>query len=181
MTLTLRDASIGDAIEIAAVHVAAWRTTYTTLLPPEVVAKRTEMPARVELWRERLADPATRCIVVLADGVICGFLAYSAMPARPQGSEPLPDFAAYVHAFYVLASMQGRGVGRQLLGATADALLRDGHRTLALHVLATNPARAFYERMGAAWVRDDPVEPGTSWYQCVYGWRDITDMSSRSG
>jgi GNAT superfamily N-acetyltransferase len=177
----LRDATLADAIEIAAVHIASWRTTYSALLPAEVVAERTQMVPRVELWRTRLGDPARHTIVALLDGVICGFSAFCPMPERPQDTEPIPDFDTYLEALYVLQAAQRRGIGRALLAATARAVRSDGRHSLALHVLATNPARDFYARFGAVWLRDDPFAPRATWYQSVYGWRDVTALEAPPG
>jgi GNAT superfamily N-acetyltransferase len=171
--LVLRDASAADAIEIAAVHCASWRTTYTGLLPPEIVAAHTEMTPRVDLWRLRSADPSRGCVVALLDGVLCAFAAFAAMPERPQGMEPVPGYDAYLEAIYALQAVQHHGIGRALLGAAAERLRARGYRSLALHVLASNPARGFYERLGARLVREEPPGPGETWHGCVYGWPDI--------
>jgi ribosomal protein S18 acetylase RimI-like enzyme len=174
--IAIRDATPDDAIAIAAVHCASWRTTYAGLLPPEIVAARTAMPERVDLWRKRLADPAHGCVVALLDGVVCAFAAVCPMPERPQGMAPLPDFDAYLESIYALQAVQHRGLGRTLLAAAAARLRARGYRSLALHVLATNPARGFYERLGAQLVREEPAGSGESWCGCVYGWRDITAL-----
>jgi GNAT superfamily N-acetyltransferase len=169
----LRDASADDAIDVAAVHCASWRTTYAGLLPAEIVAARTEMLPRVELWRRRLADPSRGCVVALLDGVLCAFAEFAPMPERPQGMEPVRGYDAYLEAIYALLAVQHRGIGRALLGGVAERLRAHGHRSLALHVLATNPARGFYERLGARLVREEPPGPGETWHGCVYGWPDL--------
>lgn len=177
--VTVRDATPGDALEIAAVHIASWRTTYTGLVSPEIVAEHTQIVPRLEIWQRRLVDPARFTVVALVDGVTCAFSAFGAMPERPQGAEPLPEFDAYLESLYALAAVQGRGIGRALLAATASRLQAAGYRSLALHVLASNPARGFYERLGAEWVRDEPPDPGATWCGCVYGWRDLSCTSFR--
>ena len=179
--VTLRDATPDDAIEVTAVHNAAWRTTYSALLPAEVVAERTQMVPRLELWRAWLGDPSRRTIVSLLDGVICGFSAFRPMPERLQDTEPLPDFDTYLEALYVLQAAQKRGIGRALLAATARALRDDGQHSLALHVLATNPARDFYVRLGAEWLRDVPFLRRAGWDLSAYGWRDVTVLEGAPG
>jgi ribosomal protein S18 acetylase RimI-like enzyme len=178
--VTVRDATSADAIEIAAVQIASWRTTYTGLVSPEIVAEHTQIVPRLEIWQRWLADPERCTVIALVGGVTCAFSAFGAMPERPQGSEPLPEFDAYLQSLYALVAVQRRGIGRALLAATASRLRTTGYRSLALHVLATNPARGFYERLGAEWVRDEPPDPGASWHGCVYGWRDLATLEARA-
>jgi ribosomal protein S18 acetylase RimI-like enzyme len=177
VTFAVRDATPDDAIDIAAVHVASWRTTYAGLLPSELFASRINLAVRVDQWRGRLADPGHPTIVATAGGVVCGFASRCPMTERPHGHEPLSGFDAYLSSLYLLQAVQGRGIGRMLLAATARALRADGLRALALHVLATNPSRRFYERLGAAWLRDEPEITGECWFECAYGWRDLSVLA----
>ncbi len=174
--VTIREATRDDAIEIAAIHIASWRTTYAGLLPAELIEERSDMVRRVAQWRRRLADPSRPTLLAQIDDVPCGFANFGPMPERPQDCAPLPDFAAYLDALYLLASVQGRGAGRALLAGAAIRLRAAGMPSLALHVLATNPARHFYEHLGAVWVRDEPVDADDPWVRSVYGWRDIAGL-----
>jgi ribosomal protein S18 acetylase RimI-like enzyme len=179
--VAIRDATLADAIEIAAVQNASWRTTYTGLLPARVIAERTQMPPRVELWRKRLAGPS-HTDVALLDGVVCGFAAYCPMAERPHGdAEPPLDFEVYLQAIYVLLAAQRHGIGRALLARGVRRLRGAGYRSMALHVLASNPARAFYERLGARWVRDEPVDAEDPWLRSVYGWDDLAVLEAAAG
>lgn len=62
--------------------------------------------------------------------------------------EGVPEDAVYVLDLAVDAAWHGRGVGRALIAAATDRARRDGARRLALDVAATNPALAFYQRIG---------------------------------
>jgi len=177
--IVLRAATLDDAIEVAAVHVAAWRTTYAGLVPQEMHERYNVFVPRVEMWRGRLADPRQHTIVASLDGVVCGFSAAAPIPERPHGKEPLPGFDAYLASLYLLQSVQRRGIGRMLLGATARALRADGYRALALHVLTTNPSRRFYERLGATFIRDEPPETDNEClFESAYGWRDLAVLEA---
>jgi ribosomal protein S18 acetylase RimI-like enzyme len=177
--IVLRAATPDDAIEVAAVHVAAWRTTYAGLVPQALHDRYNVFVPRVEMWRERLADPRQHAVVASLDGVVCGFSAVAPMPDRPHGKEPLPGFDAYLSSLYLLASVQRRGIGRRLLGATARVLRAGGSGALALHVLSTNPARRFYERLGATFVRDEPPDPESEClFESAYGWHDLAVLEA---
>jgi GNAT superfamily N-acetyltransferase len=167
----LRRAVPADAEAIARAHIASWRTTYAGLLPNDVIAKRTHWETRRDLWITRLSGERAVFVVEGDDG-IAGFACASPMPERPQDYEPLPEYGAYLDALYLLADRQRRGFGRKLLAAVAGDLIAQRITSMALHVLSTSPARTFYERMGAAFVRDEPAY-GEAYFSCAYGFSDL--------
>jgi GNAT superfamily N-acetyltransferase len=177
MTYRVRRAAQADAEAIARVHIASWKTTYAGLVSDDVMARRTAWSVRYPLWVERLA--ADKTVFVAEDEAgIFGFAGACAMPERPQDYEPLPQFDAYLESLYLLAGRQQAGCGRALLAAVAGDLIARGHRSLGLHVLSTNPARAFYEHLGAAFVRDEPAYDDLS-CQCAYGFADLHTLLAR--
>lgn len=100
------------------------------------------------------------------------------MPARPLGQEPLPQYDAYLYHLYVLAAVQRRTIGRGLMAAAARSLREHGYERMALHVLATNPAVGFYERVGGTRVRTDPAAGGTPLPHHVYAWSDLAALGA---
>ncbi len=66
-----------------------------------------------------------------------------------------------MHALRVAQRYHGQGVGRQLFTAVAARLRQEGFICLVVWVLAENPARGFYERLGGELVDERRVEwPG---------------------
>jgi GNAT superfamily N-acetyltransferase len=177
MIYRLRRAAQADAEAIARVHIASWKTTYAGLVPDDVIARRTAWSVRYPLWVERLGADKAVFVVEDDDGAF-GFACASAMPERPQDYEPLPQFDAYLEALYLLAGRQRAGCGRALLAAVARDLIARGHRSLGLHVHAANPARGFYERLGAVFVRDEPAY-GEAYFSCAYGFPDLRTLLAR--
>ena len=59
-----------------------------------------------------------------------------------------PAGAGEVETLYVLDDWRERGIGRALMQAAARMLRDRGCRSLFLWVLAENPSRWFYERLG---------------------------------
>jgi ribosomal protein S18 acetylase RimI-like enzyme len=100
------------------------------------------------------------------------------MPERPNGHDPLPAFDAYLYSLYVDPALHGGGVGRRLLRQIAERLVVDGLHAMALHAVATNPARGFYEHLGARLVREEEAhQAGERWGLAVYGWDDIRPLT----
>ena len=157
--MTIRAATRADAAAIAAVHVASWRETYTGMLPQAVIERNT-LERRHALW-ERVLSEATRDVFVATENdAVVGFICGGPMPESIRGRAPIAGHDAYVDALYVLAASHAHGIGRALLGALAQRLAGRGFRSLALHVVADNPARGFYERLGARVIAAEPYADG---------------------
>jgi GNAT superfamily N-acetyltransferase len=157
---TVRRARGEDADELAAVHVAAWNHTYAGLLPEAYLAAR-GFAARRAFWRDllRKGDPAV-CVFVACDGAgrIVGFA--SGGPERTG----LVERRQELYALYVLSEAQGEGIGRRLVEQVLGVL-----GPVAVWVLATNPARGFYERLGARYLTERRVmKPDATFIEAAY-------------
>ena len=132
-------ATVEDAAEIAALHVASWRETYPGLLPEAEIARQDEA-ARQALWTAVLQQGKTR--VSLLPGI--GFAAMG--PQR----DPLlsADWPEELVALYVLRRHQGRGNGRILLRHVC------ARAPFTAWVLAGNTrAESFYAAIGGQEIR----------------------------
>jgi GNAT superfamily N-acetyltransferase len=180
-SVTIRRARRDEAAAIAAVHVAAWHESYTGLLPQRIIEQRTKIDVRTALWDARLARlarPNGAVFVAANASGICGFAAAAPMPDElPYGRDPLPGFDAYLESLYSLAAVHRQGIGRRLLRHVAEALTVTGSNSMVLHVFGANPARGFYEHLGAELIREEHMQDGEdSWLQCVYGWRTLAPL-----
>jgi len=177
LSFHFRIAQLADAAAIAAVHVQSWHETYTGLLPQRLIDARTHLEKRTAQWAEVLSDHRGEGVIVAENAErIAGFIWMG-----PPGSAPMttPGYDAYIHALYVVAAAHGNGAGRELVRLGAAKLRSDGYRSLSVHVLASNPARAFYEHLGAHFIAEETLDAGEdSWKQCAYGWNDITPLTS---
>jgi ribosomal protein S18 acetylase RimI-like enzyme len=171
MISLVRSADVSDAAAIARVHVASWRSTYSGLLPDDFLASLDEA-AYTERWGRILAEPTTR-VYVAADGPdVVGF----ASGGRERAGET--GYEGELYAIYVLRETQGRGHGRRLVQAVATGLRELDLRDMIVWVLRDNSgARKFYERLGGAYVRSQPITIGSTLLQEVsYGWRSLDDL-----
>lgn len=166
--VTLRRAVPADAPAIGAVHVAAWRETYSGLLPDQMLAELS-VDQRSAMWDAVLRDPtqfgSVAVLVAEAQGTVIGFgsCGTQADPALAEAG-----FGGEIHAVYLLQPHQRHGYGRALLSALAAALQDAGLRGASLWVLETNhAARRFYERLGGAVVAER-VDQGLR--EVAYGW-----------
>jgi ribosomal protein S18 acetylase RimI-like enzyme len=138
---TLREPEPRDARELAELHVATWRETYSHLLPADFFDDA-HLEGRRRMWDRLLGEPREgwRTRIAERDGRIVGF----AMAGPSTGAEgvELPR-GRQLYMLYLSASDHGRGAGQALF----DAVL--GDEPAQLWVARDNPrAIAFYRRNG---------------------------------
>jgi GNAT superfamily N-acetyltransferase len=177
--IRFRDAKPGDAAAIGALHVASWRETYAGLLPDAMLAALS-VEARTAMWRQILADPGAfgDAAVFVAEeaGSLVGF---GSCGRQRDAALAEAGYGGEIGAVYVLRAHQQRGAGRALMGALARALAEQGHAGASLWVLRENmPARLFYEELGGALIGQRHEEqPGASFVELAYGWRDLSALA----
>jgi GNAT superfamily N-acetyltransferase len=162
--LVVRRARLADAGAIARVHVQSWREAYRGLIPQPYL-DRLSLPAHERQWRRSFAEG--------------GWAFVAEWEQRPVGfasgglSRTRRDVTGELYVLYVLQSCHGCGVGRALFDACHYELARCGHRGLLVWVLADNPARGFYERLGGEPAGESVVAiAGTRLREVAYLWRD---------
>jgi len=175
MSPRIRLATAHDATAIAQVRVLAWRATYRGMIPAAYLdAMRVEDSAA--LWGRILdASPnTTNTFVAEASGVVVGFASGLMLPELKLG------FDAELSAVYLDQDHQRQGVGRRLVARVAAAQQAHGATGLLVWVIAGNKgARAFYERLGAELVAEQPFEwDGMDLVEAGYGWRDLAALAA---
>ncbi len=164
----IRPATFADAQAIARVHVQSWEETYRGILPDATLDAR-PLSVRVAHWRDWLSRTGRWTFVSESNdevnGFACAFLNHDEA-----------GFDAILSTLYVLRRAQRRGIARALLREVASELLRAKIRSMWLLTLRDrNPARTFYERVGAKLLREEPapVSLGEGVMDAVYGFRDV--------
>jgi ribosomal protein S18 acetylase RimI-like enzyme len=167
----VRPATLDDAAAIARVHVASWRTTYRGLLPDDFLASLSE-DHYTDRWTRVIGDGLSRVFVVEDDQEIVGFASCGRERAGESG------FTGELYAIYILDRAQRQGHGRELVRAVAGALREMKLPDMIVWVLRNNTAaRHFYERLGGAYVRSQPITIGTATLEEVsYGWRTLAEI-----
>jgi ribosomal protein S18 acetylase RimI-like enzyme len=172
---TLREAAQSDAAAIARVHVETWRAAYAGVVPDHYLIGMS-VEGQTFQWRKLLRRPAERHLTLVAEapGVgpgagpgadIVGFGSAGAARSRP------PPASGEIFTLYVATDWQGRGIGRALLLALLGRLARQGHEAAYLWVLADNPSRFFYERVGGQRVAQQKERfAGTELLEYAYRW-----------
>jgi len=168
--IIIRDATLEDIPGMVAVRIATWRTTYVGIVPDHVLDEQSQekIEARWRQWHlEMKPDDVT--LVAEDNGTVVGF----AKGGAHWGD--VPGYDGRLGGLYILKSHQRRGLGRRLVAAFAKRLAARGCRSLAIWVLARNPSRGFYERLGGTPVAEQPIDiGGVALPEVAYGWPDIS-------
>lgn len=163
--LTIRPAVTADIAALAALHVAAWNDTYAPMMtgPP--------LPVREQQWRQAFADPASWFCYVLArpDGSLIGFAKGMVRPAQ--------EIPGELNKLFLARAYQRMGLGRRLLGQVVHRFLEAGHTGMSAYVDPRNPSCGFFERTGAAWLREPTGAVNFSWYV----WQDLSCLARYCG
>jgi GNAT superfamily N-acetyltransferase len=173
--IEIRPGTGDDLFMIAGVLVDTWRSTFRGLLADDFLdgLSREEQAVR---HARRMGQAGVSYLVAvepLADAII-GFANFG--PAR--GTVPVHVYELY--ALYVRAEHQGSGIGSALVHATAAQCAGQGATSLFAWVLAGNPNRQFYERLGAKPVETSRIGLGDQSYeQVAYLWDDIDALLAK--
>jgi GNAT superfamily N-acetyltransferase len=171
---TIRHATAADAPGIARVHVDTWRSTYQDIVP-QAFLDSLDVDARAKQWDEWLAREGVHVFVAEDAGGVCGFISGGILHDGVHVAAL--NYDSEIYTLYVLAAAQGRGAGRELMGALAHRLVQDGLLRPVVWALEENPWCAFYERLGGKRVAQKTIEIGGAQLSDVaYGWDEIATL-----
>jgi GNAT superfamily N-acetyltransferase len=158
------------------VRINTWRSAYRGIMS-DAILQGLSAEEDVLRWEQRLATPPSEDWFAFVDvdkaGQVMGFCC----GGRERDSDAQED-SGEVYALYVLPEQQRRGVGRALLEAAARRLRANRFERLLIWVLAENPARRFYEKMGGVAVRRREIDiRGELYSEVGYVWEALDDLA----
>lgn len=132
---------------------------------PQSYLDSLDMDRRIANWTTHLQNPdAFEVTIATIDGT-----AYGIAAAGKSRDKDL-SYDGEIFLIYVLQEAKGRGLGRMLMKAMKETMLRQGIRNAALWMLDVNPARQFYEHLGGKQLQSKEVElAGTTLVEVAYG------------
>jgi len=167
--VTVRRGSRGDLEAVSAIKVGSWADTYSSLIPPDVLAQFLDLDHSLADLRESTARPDALFLVAEdAHGALIGF----ALAFLEQGPEP------WLESLHVTSAHRGRGAGTALLRELAARLVARGYRTMSLGVVKGNEgAGRLYSRLGATLVGIGPTDWAAGVDHEVYRWADLAQLA----
>lgn len=137
----IRPATVGDAGDIARIHVETWRQAYKGIVPDSYL-DGLSVERRAENWGKTLAESTAGTLVAVdAKGGVVGWVSFGA--SRDEDGRG----GGEVYAVYLQASEWGKGIGRELMAAAERGLAERGYSAFTLWVLELNSrTRRFYDK-----------------------------------
>jgi ribosomal protein S18 acetylase RimI-like enzyme len=176
LPVRLRPARAADAPAIAEVYVDAWRSAYPGLIPNGVLVRMSKA-AQAREWTRALGRRDRDESVIVAELAQHAIIGFGSCGEARQTSLPQ---AGEIFTLYMTPEYQNRGVGRALVLRLFDELSNRGLHSVVVWVLAKNPARFFYEALGARRIAE---RTETLWNtelpQTAYGWDDVRSVPRR--
>lgn len=142
--IIIRESTLNDANEVAAIHVKSWQQSYRSIID-EHYLQNISFSDRLELRKQILQsnDPNQMHLVAVYDGKIIGFCdAGSAF-------EGTANYRGEIYAIYLLEEFKKLGIGQRLLQAAHEFLAQKKLLPYVAWVLKANhSACTFYQRNG---------------------------------
>jgi ribosomal protein S18 acetylase RimI-like enzyme len=140
-----------DARAVAEIHVNTWRAAYASIVSAEYLASQS-VERRQAWWSQCIAAGTPELLVAKDNGVVCGWLNFSASrDANAQKDE------AEIWAVYVAPAFSSTGTGRLLWLRAKELMVAQGFKSCSLWVFPQNTrAIKFYQAAGFVANRSSP-------------------------
>jgi ribosomal protein S18 acetylase RimI-like enzyme len=149
----IRSSKVEDASRVAYINAQSWQTTYQGIISNNFL--KTVTPEQ-QLPRAKRLVESTDLFCFVAESKttheIVGFAFFG------KNREPKVDADCELQAIYILKEFQGLGIGKMLFDFGINKLKEKSKQRMTVSVFEANePARLFYESLGAKKIEDDCV------------------------
>ena len=151
--INIRTAVSNDAPAIAHVHVASWQSAYKGQLP-DAILDNLSVERRQQYWQQEIHEGGTAVFVAEVAGQVVGFANVGAS-RDPDATKAVGE----IYAIYLLATFWRQGIGKKMMQAGLNELVRRNCSSTMLWVLKSNQRTInFYTGMGFSLDGTDKVE-----------------------
>ena len=120
------------------------------------------------------ADACAEIHVAAWEGSYRGIMPDEEFEKRPLSARRMQW--RYLAMLYLRPDMKGRGLGKELLLAIAREMQTQGAKNMVLRTLRLNPARRFYEKLGARCIPEGMDFHGGVFDDVVYAFDDLSAL-----
>lgn len=155
--LLIREAGIDDINTIGFLAQEVWPLTYSEILTPDQISYMMNL----FYSPESLENQMQKHVFLLAE--------LNTEPVGFASFSPLEEAGIYkLQKLYVKTGIQGRGLGRALIGYIVDEIRPSGAKALDLNVNRNNKAKSFYEKLGFEVLREEDIDIGNGYWMVDY-------------
>jgi ribosomal protein S18 acetylase RimI-like enzyme len=173
MRIRIRKADVRDSAGIAKVHIDTMRTTYQGIYPEDFLSNLSYNESQ-HRWETIYLAPKSQDTTYVAEDETESIVGF-AICGPDRDNDPI--YKGELIGLYVLQKMRRQGIGRQLLHAAAVDLKNRGFNSVIVWVLANNPAKQFYEKLGGRHIQTRTITVGGKRFtECGYGWKTLDSI-----
>lgn len=134
-----------------------WPLTYSEIITPQQVDYMMELMYSTSSLQKQF-EKGNTFIIAYEDDKPVAFASYSPKENNPS--------IYHLHKIYILPNMQGKGIGKQLIGFIKNDIAPAS--TLQLNVNRYNKALQFYQRIGFKIISEVDINIGNDFYMNDY-------------
>ena len=158
--ITIEKAGIKDIKMVQDLARKIWPIAYGKILSPEQLGFMLDKFYSLESLEHQMVVLNHQFIIAKENSDPVGFASYAAYDNNAS--------VYHLHKLYVATDMQGKNVGKQLLGHLTFQIKDDGGNSLQLNVNRFNNAVAFYKKQGFTILREDDIDIGNGYVMNDY-------------
>ena len=157
----LKEATTNDIALISRLGHDIWREVYPPIIGSAQVEYMLEKMYNYAALEEQMKDLGHKFFIAMYSGQDVGFVSFSFHHGELANR-------TRIHKLYLLPSMQGKGLGAQMV-KYVEALSKENNDVkLELNVNKNNPALHFYNRLGFAIEKDVVIDIGNGYVMDDY-------------
>ena len=162
-----------ELCEIAKIHTDSIKQTYIGILDQEYLDSLSYEEYH-QTWKSEWKRIDKEIIIAVEDGEVIGF-SMVLFSSDKKG-------CGYLLRLHVKKAMQGRGIGKKLLSASAGCLWNMGIYSMQIGVIGGNDrAEAVYRSLGAKYIRSYVNDSGNMKVQHKrFIWYDISELADKT-
>jgi diamine N-acetyltransferase len=168
-----------NTIRSLAEHI--WKVSYASILSPDQVIymldlfyseaslqKQMDEGHQFILAKENSASKGLNTSTEYSGAV--GFASYSRYerPHLETGTAPHQKNVYRLHKIYIDPSLQGKGIGKLLIGFIINDISLDNATELELNVNRNNKALDFYQKIGFKIIKEEDIDIGNGYFMNDY-------------
>lgn len=157
--IEIKPTQIGDLETIQRLAHEIWPNAYLEILGQQQLDYMLEKIYSLPSLQHQFTVLKHQFILLTDESVPVGFASYS----------PHEDAAIYhLNKIYVLPSLQGKHLGKQLLSYIITEIKKSGATSLQLNVNRYNKALHFYKKQGFKIIREEDIDIGSGYFMNDY-------------
>ena len=155
----IKPADIADLETIHRLAHEIWPSAYLEILGRQQLDYMLEKIYSLNSLKSQLTVLKHHFIILAEDSSPVGFASYSQHDNKA---------VCHLHKIYILPSLQGKHLGKQLLSYIISETKNAGATSLQLNVNRNNKALHFYEKQGFTIIREEDIDIGSGYFMNDY-------------